>query len=256
MKSIAVRADKLCLQLGKHAALTDVSLALAEGSWTSIVGPNGAGKSTLLQVLAGLRRPDSGSVHIHGVLLTEMSARQRARQLVWMGQNEAATESFTVGAIAMLGRMPHQGWLAVATDADHSAVEQALRTTGAWEWRFRPLASLSGGERQRVLLSRALATQSDVLLFDEPLTSLDPPHQADWLRTVRELVASGKTVVSVLHEMVFALQANTLVVMAGGEIMHQGSCSDEATHRKLEVVFDHRIAVHTIAGSWVALPVL
>lgn len=256
MKSIAVRADKLCLRLGIHAALTDVSLDIAKGCWLSIVGPNGAGKSTLLQVLAGLRKPDRGSVFVNGVLLTQLSARQRARQLVWMGQNEAATESFTVSAIAMLGRMPHQGWLAAATSADHAAVEQALRTTGAWEWRFRSLSSLSGGERQRVLLARALATQSDVLLFDEPLTSLDPPHQADWLRTVRELVASGKTVVSVLHEMVFALQADCLVVMGCGQIQHQGACSDTATHRALEIAFDQRIAVHPIAGSWVALPVL
>ncbi|MFZ2389736.1 MAG: ATP-binding cassette domain-containing protein, partial [Polaromonas sp.] len=134
------------------------------------------------------------------------------------------------------------------------AVERALRATQAWDWRGRPLGHLSGGERQRVLLARALAVEAEVLLMDEPLANLDPPHQTDWLLMVRELVASGKTVVSVLHEISFALQADELVVMNHGRITHQGACSDAGTHRALEDVFDHRIAVHHLAGQWIALP--
>jgi len=134
------------------------------------------------------------------------------------------------------------------------AVEQALRATQAWDWRGRTLGQLSGGERQRVLLARALAVQAQVLLMDEPLANLDPPHQADWLLLVRELVADGKTVVSVLHEISLALQADELVVMAQGRVSYQGACSDAATHRALEQVFDHRIAIHALAGQYVALP--
>ncbi|MBT9477039.1 MAG: ABC transporter ATP-binding protein, partial [Polaromonas sp.] len=87
-----------------------------------------------------------------------------------------------------------------------------------------------------------------------PLANLDPPHQTDWLLMVRALVAEGKTVVSVLHEISFALQADELVVMDQGRVTHQGDCSDAATHRALEDVFDHRIAIFPLAGQWVALP--
>ena len=135
-----------------------------------------------------------------------------------------------------------------------SLVEQALRATQAWDWRERPLGALSGGERQRVLLARLLAVDADVLLMDEPLANLDPPHQADWLLLVRELVARGHTVVSVLHELSMALQADDVAIVAQGRLCHHGAAHDAATHRALEQVFDHRIAIHGLAGQWLALP--
>jgi ABC-type cobalamin/Fe3+-siderophores transport system ATPase subunit len=107
-----------------------------------------------------------------------------------------------------------------------------------------------------VLLARALAVQAQVLLMDEPLANLDPPHQSDWLTVVRALVQQGKTVVSVLHEISFALHADQMVVMAQGRVTHQGACADGATHRALESVFDGRIAIHGLGHQWVALPVV
>ncbi len=107
-----------------------------------------------------------------------------------------------------------------------------------------------------MLLSRALAVEADILLMDEPLANLDPPHQADWLMLVRSIVAQGKTVVSVLHETSMALQADDMVVINAGRILHQGACGDAATHRALERVFDNRIRVHSLAGQWVAIPKL
>jgi iron complex transport system ATP-binding protein len=155
----------------------------------------------------------------------------------------------------MLGRLPHQAWLAPPSAADHAAVERALRATQAWDWRDRPLGQLSGGERQRVLLARALAVEAEVLLMDEPLANLDPPHQADWLAVVRALVARGSTVVSVLHEISMALHADDLLVMAWGRVTHHGASGDTATHAALMEVFEHRIAIHAMNGQWVALPV-
>jgi iron complex transport system ATP-binding protein len=154
----------------------------------------------------------------------------------------------------MLGRLPHQAWLAPPNAADEAAVEQALRATQAWDWRCRALGQLSGGERQRVLLARALAVQAQVLLMDEPLANLDPPHQADWLAVVQALVAQGNTVVSVLHEISMALHADRVVVMAGGRLLHHGPSGDPTTHEALVNVFDRRIGIHSIEGQWVALP--
>ena len=154
----------------------------------------------------------------------------------------------------MLGRLPHQDWLGPATAEDRVAVEAAMRQTQCWDWRDRPLGQLSGGERQRVLLARALAVQAPILLMDEPLANLDPPHQADWLRIVRAHVQGQGTAVSVLHEITLALHADEMVVMDAGRVVHHGACVRPDTHRALESVFGGRISVRQVDGRWVALP--
>jgi iron complex transport system ATP-binding protein len=129
-----------------------------------------------------------------------------------------------------------------------------MQETQCWDWRDRTLGSLSGGERQRVLLARALAVEAPLLLMDEPLANLDPPHQADWLALVRRHVGRGDTAISVLRELTMALHADELVVVADGRIVHHGDCADPATHRAVEQVFGGRVKVHAVAGQWVALP--
>ena len=254
--SPAIEARRVGVTLGPSEVLHDIDLALAAGRWTAIVGPNGAGKSTLLRALAGLVA-HRGEVLLAGEPMRQLSGRARARRLSWLGQGgagDASADDLRVYDVAMLGRLPHQRWLAAPSDADRAAVERALRVTQAWEWRDRPLGQLSGGERQRVLLARALAVEADLLLMDEPLANLDPPHQADWMLSARALAAAGRTVVSVLHELSAALAADDLVVMARGRIAHHGACADPGTHAALEAVFDHRVLVHRVAGQWIALP--
>ena len=249
----ALNARHLVASLGHVRVLHNVNLSLPAGCWTSIVGPNGAGKSSLLKVLAHLL-PHQGEVQLLGQPMASLPSRRRAQQLAWLGQNELAGDDLSVWDVAMLGRLPHQGWLSEPSEADQKAVETALRATQAWDWRARALGQLSGGERQRVLLARALAVEADVLLMDEPLANLDPPHQADWLGVVQALIAQGKTVVSVLHEISFALRADHMVIMRAGQIDHQGACNSPDTHRALEAVFDHRLSIQALGSQWVALP--
>jgi iron complex transport system ATP-binding protein len=249
----ALQGRAIGVSLGGTPVLHGIDVGLPAARWTSVVGPNGAGKSTLLKALAGLL-PHSGEVQLLDRPLAQWRGRERARTLAWLGQGEQGADDLSVWDVAMLGRLPHQAWLAPPSQADRVAVEAALRYTQAWEWRHRPLAALSGGERQRVLLARLLAVNAQVLLMDEPLTNLDPPHQADWLLLARELTARGKTVVSVLHEIGMALHADEMVVMAEGRVRHQGACNDPATHLALEQVFDHRVAIHPLGDQWVALP--
>ena len=253
----ALTVQALNVQLGEREVLRQLSVQIPKGRWTAIVGPNGAGKSTLLRAMAGMRasnQKQSGDVFLQGRKLADWNGRERAKALAWLGQNQPVSADMAVYDVVMLGRLPHQGWLAPASSADRQAVEQALKRTHAWDWRQRSIGQLSGGERQRVLLARALAVQAQTLLMDEPLANLDPPHQTDWMLTARSLVQQGMTVVSVLHELSFALLADEIIVMQAGQVTHQGSCSDPASHAALEAVFEHRIQVRELDGLWLALP--
>jgi iron complex transport system ATP-binding protein len=249
----ALQTRQLSAVLGGRQVLQSIDLQIAAGRWTCVVGPNGAGKSSLLKALAGLL-PHSGQVLWQGQPMAMLSREERALQLSWLGQGEASTLDLRVWDVAMLGRLPHQGWLGAPTLQDARMVEAALKATQAWDWRERTLGELSGGERQRVLLARAMAGNAPTMLMDEPLANLDPPHQVDWLEQVHCLLAQGTTVVSVLHEIGMALHADDIVVMRQGQVVHHGAGRDAATHAAIEAVFDHRVRIHALDGQWVVLP--
>jgi len=251
--SIALQTQGLGATLAGRRVLHQIDLRIAAKRWTCVLGPNGAGKTSLLKALAGLL-PHTGQVLWQGQALSTLTRQQRALQLSWLGQGEASTPDLRVWDVAMLGRLPHQTWLDGPSAQDQAMVEAALKATHAWDWRERPLGELSGGERQRVLLARALAGNAPLMLMDEPLTNLDPPHQVDWLEQVHCLLAQGTTVVSVLHEIGMALHADDIVVMHEGQVVHHGAAGDAATHAAIESVFAHRIRIHALKGQWVVLP--
>lgn len=249
----ALQTQHLSVQLGGRPVLHGLNLQIAAGRWTCVLGPNGAGKSTLLKTLAGLL-PHTGQVLWQDQPLELIERRSRGLQLSWLGQSESTTLDLRVWDVAMLGRLPHQGWWGTPTLKDAEMVEAALKATQAWDWRERTLGELSGGERQRVLLARAMAGNAPLMLMDEPLANLDPPHQVDWLEQVHCLIAQGTTVVSVLHEIGMALHADEVIVMDQGQVIHHGACSDPQTHAAIEAVFNHRIRIHALDGQWVVLP--
>ena len=257
MHKVALTAHNVTVMHDEFKAVNNVSLTLHAGEWVSLVGPNGAGKSSLLKALAGLA-PAEGQVSLLGKPWAAWNRRERAQTLAWMGQAEAGQDDLTVYDVAMLGRLPHQSWLSTPSAKDHAVVEVALKTVQAWDWRTRSLGQLSGGERQRVLLARALAVQAQVYLMDEPLAGVDVPHQADWLEWVRCLTETGAAVVSVLHELNLALQADRVWVMSEGRWVHSGLPNDKDTQQALSAVFQNRLQWREWQDEgvtrWVALP--
>lgn len=236
-----LRADGVSVRLGERTVLQAVSAEFGPG-WTAVVGPNGAGKSTLLRALAGLLPPQAGQVLLDGAALRRHTPAQRARLLAWLPQGGEATGELTVRETVELGRIAHLGLLGTPGVADALAVAQAMALTECTDWAPRPLGSLSGGERQRVLLARALATQAPVLLLDEPTTHLDAPHQVALARVFRRLAASH-TVVTVLHDLPVALQADRLLVLHGGRVAGHGEVRDTVLHACVQQVFGGAVRV-------------
>ena len=238
---MTIGVENLRVILGDRTVLHDVSCSFEPG-WTAVVGPNGAGKSTLLRALAGLLKPASGQVTLHGKPLTDYAASVRGKAIAWLAQQGETTGELTARETVHLGRLPHIGLFGAPTAIDEAIVDAALAATASTTWQDRRLFELSGGERQRVLLSRALATESRVLLLDEPTTHLDPPHQVALARLFRRL-AGAHTVITVLHDLPLAVQADRMLVMRDGAIAGHGECNDAVLHAALADAFDHAIVV-------------
>ncbi len=260
MAAAALQARDLSLRLGQHQAVDRLSLEVRAGQWAALVGPNGAGKSSLLTLLAGLRQPDAGVVHLQGLPLRQMPARARACQVAWLAQQGQAEGDIAAREVVRLGRLPRHGLLGAPTPADEAAVDRAMNETEATAFATRRLSELSGGERQRVLLARALAVQAPVLLLDEPTTHLDAPHQRAVVRSLAAQARAGVAVLAVLHDLTLALMADRVLVMAQGRLVADGAPEDADLRNALVQVFDHAFsieAVTTPAGRrWVALPSL
>lgn len=254
---IAIQTHHLSVQRNAKPILSGLNMHAPSGQWTSIVGPNGAGKSTALLALAGLL-PYSGSIQVGGDELAAMRPKVRARRIAWLEQSSASPDHLDYGPrvydIVMLGRLPHQNWLHLPNALDHAAVENVMRQTEVWELRERFFSQLSGGERQRVLLARLFAVEADIVLMDEPLANLDPPHQSDWLGWQKALRSQGKTTITVLHEIHFALEADHLILLRQGGLFYQGESNDPLTHQALIDLFDGRITLEKIGKRWIALP--
>ena len=254
MKPIyALSAQNLTVQRGSLKVLCEVDLSIHEAQWTCVVGPNGAGKTTLLKAMAGLL-PSTGELRVQDQDLRTLHAKERAKMIAWLGQQEQGSDDLSVNDVVMLGRLPHQSsWM--GADAKDIAQSQTwLALLQLTHLKDKSLSQLSAGERQRALLGRALAVQAPLLLMDEPIANVDLPNQSDWLQTVQQLTQHKTTVVSVLHDLNLAMRADHVVLMNQGRLVIQAKPDDPLLHQALMEVFAHRITINRVADQWVVLP--
>lgn len=217
-----LRIEHLSCGYGGDPVVRDVSFRVGEGERLCILGPNGCGKTTLLRALAGML-PSQGIIELDGEDLRALPARRRAQKLALMSQLSPAAFDYTVYEAVMLGRYAHQrrGLLAGESGADHKAVEDSLRLTGAWELRDRLVTRLSGGQLQRVFLARTFAQEPQAILLDEPTNHLDLRCQAELIDSLRAWASRpGRCVVGVLHDINLALSfAGSVLLLDHGSVL-------------------------------------
>ena len=247
-----IRIDGVAAELGGHEVLRDVSLSVPPGEFLGLVGPNGAGKTTLLRTVNGLVDPTRGRVAVAGEPVAGRSARDLARRVATVPQETTLGFDFSARDVVAMGRTPHQSRFAGVDEADRGAVERALERTDTTDLADRPVGELSGGERQRVLLARALAQETPVLLLDEPTASLDINHQVATLSLVRELAGEGRTAVAAIHDLDLAARfCDRLALVADGELVAGGTPREVLTADRLERAYGVRTVVseHPVTGT-------
>ncbi len=232
-----LRANNISLKFSDTTVLDDVSIGFEKGNIIGLIGPNGAGKSTLLRVLAQLQKPDVGTIEIDGVNATKIASNNFAKKVTYLPQTGVCHWPLTVERLVALGRYPHQDSQQLS-ELDMQAVEQAIVETDIEHLIGRSVNTLSGGERARVMLARALATQADILLADEPIVALDPRHQIDVMVLLKALAQKGKTVVVVLHELHLAMRyCDRLVLLDNGQKVSEGLAKGVLSADNLQTVY-------------------
>lgn len=231
-------------------ALSDVSLAVSEGTHVALVGPNGAGKSTLLRLLTGVIHPKRGVASVLGRRAQDWRRRDMARQVAVVSQGGDAVVALTVRDLVSMGRYPYVGrWGPLRTE-DHEAVQACLEVVDLAESAERDVRSLSGGELQRARLARALVQEPKLLLLDEPTAHLDLGHEARFMELVKQYTdKQSVTVVAVTHHLnVAARFADRMVLLAGGRVIMNGPPDEVLAPSLLEQAFDWPVAVVDLGG--------
>lgn len=224
-RTTILTVEHLSCGYGKIQVIQDLSFQVKAGERLCVLGPNGCGKTTLLRALAGVI-PWQGSVEADGLALGGLPPKQRAKKIALMSQFSQTAFDYTVYETVRMGRYAHRSksLFPGETEADRDAVEEALRRTGVWELRDRPVTRLSGGQLQRVFLARTFAQEPQIILLDEPANHLDLRCQAELLESLREwTVDRNRCVVGVFHDISLALAfADTALLLEEGKALACG----------------------------------
>jgi iron complex transport system ATP-binding protein len=210
----------------------DVSLTVPPGSTTAVIGPNGRGKTTLVRCAAGLLAPTEGTV-------------TRACAPGFVPQAHGSTFAYRVLDMVLMGRARHVGPFSVPGSADVAVARAAIERVGVGGLERRPFPTLSGGEQQLVLIARAVASGSSLLVLDEPASGLDLRNQSRVLALLRELASEGLGVLLTTHHPDHALHlADRVVLMHGAESVECGPAADLLTEERLTSLY--AVPVHSV----------
>ena len=203
-RSLCIGYRNPTLLLGPEDGL---DFSLDPGTCTAIIGVNGVGKSTLLRTLAGMQPALSGSVELLGSPLDTQDAALRACRLSVVLTEPPASRNMSVSELVRLGRYPYTDWIGRFSEEDRTAVHQALQDMALQEMEHKACHTLSDGQLQRVMIARALAQSTPVMLLDEPTTHLDLYHKVRILKSLKHIAEmQGKTIVLTTHEIDLAIQ--------------------------------------------------
>ncbi len=181
--------------------LRNAEARFAASTLTALVGRNGTGKSTLIRAIIGSEKPLSGEISICGTPLTDLSAAELAQRLAYVGTERIRTANLTCRDVVAMGRMPYTNWFGTLRNADFEIVDRALEAVEMQQFAHRDIATLSDGEAQRIMIAKALAQESRIILLDEPSAFLDIPTRFEVARLLMHLAHDeGKCILFSTHD--------------------------------------------------------
>lgn len=190
----------------KYPIVSDISITLKKGELIGLIGINGSGKSTLLRTLSGLQLPLSGKIMLDNQELSSIDSLELAKKMSVVLTKQQISKNLSVIELVSLGRQPYTNWLGTLSQTDHDSILEALTLTETVSLKYKKCYELSDGQLQRVLIARALAQDTDLILLDEPMSHLDLHHKAALLKLLTTIAhQQNKTVIYATHDIEYAL---------------------------------------------------
>lgn len=253
-----IKIEKLKFKYRQNQVLDDLTFSIKPGQVTAILGANGCGKTTLLKLIMGLLRTREGTIHIADREIKQYSPHKLARKIAYVPQAHAAVFPYSVREIVAMGRETMRGCFRREGPASRDYVDAALDRLGINCLSDRIYSELSGGERQMVLIARALAQETSVIVMDEPVSGLDFGNQIKLLEIVRELADSGLAIIKSTHFPEHALMcADRAILLHKGKLLADGSPEEAVNSSNLMKIYNIGVNVLTLPdGSLYCRPEL
>ena len=248
-----IELSSISFAYGNKEVLKDISLNIRKGEIVGILGPNGAGKSTLIKLMSGVLSSRLGNILIDNKAINKISARERARLVALVPQENSIPFSFSAMEVVLMGRTPHLNLLGFESARDIEIARNSMVKTDCLEFTARDINSLSGGERQRVILARALAQEAEVLFLDEPTTFLDIKHQIGLHTILREEnKGKGTTIICALHDLnIASVFCDRIILLKEGKIVADGIPQEVITTEIINQTFGVSVHISTDSATGV-----
>lgn len=218
--------------------LVRANTEFARGELCALIGRNGTGKSTMLRAMAGIARPKSGEVFIGGEDIATVSAQRLAELVSFVSTERISITNLKVRDVVALGRTPYTNWLGMLNRSDRKIIDQSMERMGITSFADKRVATLSDGENARVMIARALAQQTPVILLDEPTAFLDIAGKYELCEFLRELSHEGKTIIFSSHDLATALQTGCSIALIHNQELHHGTIDQMQNDKALDSFFD------------------
>ncbi len=247
---MSVTVTNLSFSYGERAVLDGISFDVQQGTLVSVLGPNGVGKSTLFRCMLGILSRYTGDIVIDGQTVRGMDARALSRRIAYIPQSHYPAFNYTVLDMVLMGASSHVSAFSSPGKKERDAALAALEKMGIADFAARDYMRISGGERQLVLIARALAQQSRILMMDEPTANLDFGNQMRVLESIRSLTHDGYTVIQSTHNPEQSyLFSDTILAMRGGKLIAQGAPKDVLTSDLIQALYGVQTRVESLFGD-------
>ena len=235
---MSIRLNHITLSYGSRTLLSDVSADFAPGTLSALIGRNGTGKSTLLRAIAGLGPVAAGSIRLCDRILAELTPRQQAETVSFVTTDKVRIANLSCEDVVALGRAPYTNWIGRMQEEDRAVVERSLRLVGMADFARKTMDRMSDGECQRVMIARALAQDTPVILLDEPTAFLDLPNRYELATLLRRLARDeGKCILFSTHDLDVALSLCDTVALIDTPQLHSLPADEMVASGFLERLF-------------------